>query len=179
MNAYLWVGVGATVLLLLSIAVDGFDALDSIDALDFLDFDGWFSVSVVMAFVAAFGFVAGATVDPFGTGPAVGMGLVAGAAFGAGTAWLTRAAIGMPTGHTDTQADLLGSMGRVVTPIAPDQMGEVLLKRPHGPLKITARSALELPLGTEVVVVDVTSSTLVEVTAPGWDSRNLLPKETR
>jgi hypothetical protein len=69
----------------------------------------------------------------------------------------------MPTDRTDTEADLLGSLGRIVTPPAAGRYGEVLLARPAGPVKVACIAAEALPAGTEVVVVDVSSSTLVTV----------------
>jgi hypothetical protein len=71
----------------------------------------------------------------------------------------------MRTDVTDTEASLLGSLGRIVTPPAPGRYGEALLDRPAGPVKVACTAAGPLPAGTEVVVVDVVSSTLVAVEA--------------
>jgi hypothetical protein len=71
--------------------------------------------------------------------------------------------MGMVTGVVDTEAALLGSLGRIVTAPAPDRYGEVLLHRPTGPVKVACTASEPLPVGSEVLVVDVVSSTLVVV----------------
>ena len=58
---------------------------------------------------------------------------------------------------------MLGSLGRIVTPPTRTRYGEVLLSRPAGPVKVACTAPRLLAAGTEVVVVDVTSSTLVVV----------------
>jgi hypothetical protein len=69
----------------------------------------------------------------------------------------------MPTGVTDAEADLLASFGRIVTPPSPGRYGEVILTRPAGPLKVACTADVPIASGTEVIVVDVRSSTLVAV----------------
>jgi hypothetical protein len=160
MNGFLWVGVVCTVILAIAVLVDGLDG--SLDALDLGP--SWLSLPVLAAFLAAFGFGAGALVDTLGPA-AVVPGLAAGAGVAALVVRLTRAAEGMRTDPTDTAADLLGSIGRIVTPPAAGRYGEVLLRRPAGPVKVACIAEAALPSGTEVVVVDVTSSTLVTVEA--------------
>ncbi len=158
MNGFLWLGVASTAVLLAAIVFDGLD-----DVLDALDLGApWLSLPVVAAFVAAFGFGAGATVGPLGPAALV-VGVVAGAAFGFGAVRLSHAALHMPTDPTETEADLLASFGRIVTPPAPGRLGEVLLHRPAGPVKVACSADVTIPTGTEVVVVDVRSSTLVAV----------------
>ena len=154
MNAYLWIGIVATGLLLITAVIDGLDH-------DGLPGPDWLSLAVLGAFVGGFGFVAGAAYPAMGH-LAILPGLAGGAAFGYLGARLTRAAKGMNTGAADSDAGLLGSMGRVVTPVD-ESGGEVLLQRPHGPMKVSARAHTELPNGTQVVVIDVRSSTLVVV----------------
>lgn len=159
MNAFLWLGVASTAVLLAAILFDGLD-----DALDALDLGTpWLSLPVVAAFLAAFGFVAGAMVDPLGLAAALTAGVVAGVLFGFGAVRLSTAAMNMPTGVTDAEADLLASFGRIVTPPAPGRYGEVILTRPAGPLKVACTSDVPISVGTEVIVVDVRSSTLVAV----------------
>ena len=160
MNGFLWLGAISTVLLVAAVVFDGLD--DAFDALDLGP--GWISVPVVAAFVGAFGFVAGATVDAIGPA-ALLAGTAAGALFGFGALRLSQAAMHMPTDPTDAASDLLASFGRIVTPPTLDRYGEVLLDRPAGPVKVACLSDEALPAGTPVVVVDVTSSTLVTVTA--------------
>lgn len=158
MNAFLWLGVVCVGLLAVAVVVDGLDA--SIDLADLGP--GWLSLPVVAAFLAAFGFGTGALLGPLGA-LAVVPGVAAGVAFGALAARLTAAAVHMPTGVTDTEAALLGSLGRVVTAPVPSRYGEVLLQRPTGPVKVACTAAAAIAVGTEVVVVDVVSSTLVVV----------------
>jgi hypothetical protein len=154
----LWLGVGCVVLLVVAVVFDGLD--ESFDALDLGP--GWFSLPVLAAFLAAFGFVAGALLGALGAAAAV-PGVAAGLGFGWFAARLGAAANRMPTGRTDAAADLLGSLGRVVTPPAPGRYGEVLLDRPTGPVKVACVAEGAIAAGTEIVVVDVTSSTLVTV----------------
>lgn len=158
MNAFLWLGVVCVVLLAVSVVLDGLDA--SIDLSDLGA--GWLSLPVIAAFLAAFGFGTGALLGPLGAAALV-PGVAAGVAFGALAARLTAAAVRMPTGITDTEAALLGSLGRVVTAPVPSRYGEVLLRRPTGPVKVACTAATAIPVGTEVLVVDVVSSTLVVV----------------
>lgn len=161
-NGFLWLGVASTLLLLVAVVFD-------LDVLDSLEIGGdHLTLPVVAAFTAAFGFGAGAFAEGIGV-LAIGPGLVAGAGF----AWLahrlTRAAVDMPTGVTERNQSLIGSIGRIVTPNAPDRTGEVLLSRPTGPLKVAFRADTALELGTQVVVVEVDSATLVSVTPLGLD----------
>jgi len=158
MNAFLWVGIACTALLVVAVAFDGFD--DAFDALDVGP--GWLELPVLAAFLAAFGFGTGAFYDAIGA-PAVLVGLVAGTAFGALALRLTAAAVHMGTGATDTEVAMLGSLGRVVTSPSAIRYGEVLLDRPTGPLKVGCTADDPLAVGTPVVVVDVRSSTLVHV----------------
>ena len=160
MNSLLWLGVISTVVLIAAVVLDG--VVDAIDALEIGP--GWLSLPVIAAFFGAFGFVAGATVDQLGPA-AYGIGAVAGVAFGYGAVRLSSALMHMPTDSTDSDADLLASFGRIVTPTAPGRYGEVLLDRPAGPVKVACIADEVLAAGTEIVVVDVTSSTLVTVAA--------------
>ena len=160
MNGFLWLGVACTALLVIAILIDGADEI-----FDALDLGGsWLSLPVLATFLAAFGFATGAFVDRLGP-PAAGVGLVVGLGFGYGAFRLSKAVMHMPTDPTETADDLLASFGHVITPTSPGRFGEVLLRRPGGPLKVSCSSAQTLPAGTEVIVIDVTSSTLVTVEA--------------
>lgn len=164
MNGFLWLGVACTLLLVVAVLVDGLDVLDALDI-----GPGWFSLTTVLAFVAAFGYGTGAFADSLGTA-AVVPGALAGLAFGLGALRLSRAVMHMPTDATETEAGLLGSLGRIVTAPADGRYGEVLLSRPTGPVKVACTAAAPIGTGTEVAVVDVTSSTLVEVAPLGLDT---------
>jgi hypothetical protein len=157
-NGFLWLGVICTAILMVSVVFDSFDAFD--DAFDLGP--PWLSMSVVLAFLAAFGFGTGAFVGTLGAA-AVLPGAAAGVGFGWLAARLTAAAMHMPTGATDTEEAMLGSLGRIVTSPSPGRYGEALLHRPAGPVKVACTADDALAAGTEVVVVDVTSSTLVHV----------------
>ncbi|HEX6417680.1 MAG TPA: hypothetical protein VFZ77_04260 [Acidimicrobiales bacterium] len=158
MNGYLWLGLACTVLLVAAIVLDGL--IEAVDALD-LGPD-WLSLPVLAAVVGAFGFGTGAFWDSLGA-VAFAPGVAAGAGFGWAAVRFGGAVMNMPTDATETQADLLGSLGRVVTPPGDDRYGEVLLARPTGPVKVACTARAPLPAGTEVVVVDVASPTLVAV----------------
>ena len=158
MNGFLWLGVACTLLLVAAIVFDGLD--DAFDALDIGP--GWLSLPAVAGFLGAFGFGTGAFWDALGP-LALVPGVAAGLALGWGAVWLSRAAMHMPTDATETQAGLLGSLGRVITTPATGRYGEVLLTRPTGPVKMACTASTPLPVGTEVVVVDVPSPTLVAV----------------
>jgi len=166
-NTFLWIGVGSTLVLLVSIVVDSVDGM--IDALDLGS--GWLSLPAIAAFVAAFGFGAGALVEPLGA-VAVVPGIAVGLAFGWLAVRLTSAATGLRTDPTDSEPAMLGSLGTVLTPPTPDRYGEVLLSRPAGPVKVACTAGHPLAPGTEIVVVDVTSSTLVTVEALQLDIRH-------
>lgn len=170
MNGFLWLGAISTVLLVVAIVLDGFD--DAFDALDLGP--GWLSLPVLAAFLGAFGFVTGATIGALGP-LALLIGVAAGVGFGYGAIRLSDAFIDMPTDPTDAAADLLASFGHIVTPPAVGRYGEVLLNRPAGPVKVACLSDEPLPAGAEVIVVDVTSSTLVTVTAFDHNGTGALP----
>lgn len=165
MNGFLWVGLISTGVLLVSLVFDGlghaFDSIDAFDSLEILDGD-WLSLPVIAAFLGAFGFVTGALVDPLGS-VALLAGLAAGVAFGFAAIKLARGFRDMPTDPTETEADLLASLGRIVIAPAPGRYGEVLLTRPTGPVKVACTAEEAITAGTAVVVVDVRSSTLVAV----------------
>jgi hypothetical protein len=160
MNGLLWLGVISTVVLVAAVALDG--VVDAIDAFEIGP--GWLSLPVIAAFFGAFGFVAGATIDSLGPAALV-IGAASGAVFGYGAVRLSSALMNMPTDATDSDSDLLASFGRIVTPTAPGRYGEALLDRPSGPVKVACIADEALPAGAEIVVVDVSSSTLVTVAA--------------
>ncbi|MEO6988403.1 MAG: NfeD family protein [Aquihabitans sp.] len=159
MNGLLWLGIISTTFLLVSLVFDG--AGDAFDLFDALEGD-WLSLPAIAAFFGAFGFVAGALIDSLGP-VALVAGVVAGILFAFGAIRLSRGFRDMPTDRTETEADLLASLGRIVVAPAPGRYGEVLLTRPTGPVKVACIADDELPAGTPVVVVDVRSSTLVAV----------------
>jgi membrane protein implicated in regulation of membrane protease activity len=162
MNAFLWLGVASTLVLIASLVIDGTDGI--FDMLDGMEIGGdWLSLPVLAAFFGAFGFGAGAFYGSTGLLVALAVGVVIGGAFAFATTRLVRYVEGGPEHAPESEASLLGAMGRIVTVTGPTTYGEVLLARANGPTKLACRANEVLPLGTEVVVVDVTSSTLVTV----------------
>jgi hypothetical protein len=159
-NAFLWMGLVCTAILIASIVLDGLD--DAFDAVDLGP--PWLSVSAVLAFLGAFGFGTGAFVGDIGAAAAI-PGLAAGVGFAWLAVKLTAAAIHLPTGSVDTEEAMLGSLGRIVTEVTPARLGEALLHRPAGPRKVACSADAALAAGTEIVVVDVRSPTLVHVQA--------------
>jgi membrane protein implicated in regulation of membrane protease activity len=81
---------------------------------------------------------------------------------------LSRWARDIHTDATPTRADLVGSLGVVVTPIPHRGYGEVRVRVAGLPVKLNARADRPLPLGTEVFVIEAPSDTsvVVEPTVP-------------
>lgn len=182
MTVFLVLGTVGVVLLLASLLLgDLFEGLVGwLDGID-LDVDGgWFSLPVLAAFLSAFGF-GGALASSAADGN-VAVGLVGGAAAGlllGYLAWrLTRALMGMATDATPTASDLVGKPGKVVTPLAGNRLGEVLVRSGGQPVKVSARSRADLATGEAVVVVEVVSPTsvVVESATEFWSTSNELPE---
>lgn len=160
MEVLFWICVVAgVVLLVVGIVADGF-----LDALPVGD-DGTI-VPAAGAFAAAFGIVGLVAGSLSGGNAAVAVlaGLVGGLALAVLAARLVRGAMRLRTDATPASSDLLGRFGRVVTPIDGDAAGEVLVQLSGQRLKLFARSGGRVPVGTDVVVVEVLSpsSVLVE-----------------
>ncbi len=133
------------------------------------DVDGPFSVPAVAGFVGAFGFTGSIAgyLAPGGTTTRVIVACAAGMVAALPTGWLamrlSRLAMHMRTDATPTRADLVGTLGVVVTPIPVDGYGEVRVRLGGQPVKLYARSERPLPLGTRVFVIEAPSSTSVLV----------------
>ncbi|MFY1635372.1 NfeD family protein [Solwaraspora sp. WMMB335] len=130
--------------------------------------DGPVSVEVVAGFAGAFGFAAAIASELLGGGPVPTVGALAvGALAAVPVAWLTlrlsRAARDMPTDATPTSDDLVGLLGVVITPIRPGGYGEIRTHVGGQPVKLSARAERDVPLGTQVFVVEVLSATSVIV----------------
>ncbi|MET9256950.1 hypothetical protein ACGFZL_03900 [Streptomyces sp. NPDC048182] len=164
---FLGLGITGVVLLALSLVFGGLlDALHG--AFDgVLDgvLEGWLSLPVVAGFTAMTGFTGAIALGTGWTGP-VGAAATGGLA-GLAAAWLTyrfsRALMRDQTAVTPTAELLLGTSGRVVTPIPADGYGEVLLRLAGQPLKCAARSERPVPRGAEVWVEAVPTGTSVVV----------------
>jgi len=161
MNMFLWLGVASTGLLIVSLVIDGTDGM--FDLLDGMEIGGdWLSLPVLASFFGAFGFGAGAFYSSIGL-VAIVPGLLLGLVFAVLAARFVNLVDGGPHDAPENEASLQGAIGRIVTVTGPASFGEVLLQRPNGPTKVACRASEVIPLGTEVVVVDVSSSTLVTV----------------
>lgn len=171
MTLFLLLGILGTAMLVLGLI--GGEVLDGVfDAVGVDAAGGLFSTEVIGGFLAAFGFGAWLLADGVGVtvGIAVAGGGVAGVVTGGAALWLSRTLINMPTDPTPTSEDLRGALGKAVTPIPAGGLGEVRVSRHGHPLKLAARAPGPLPVGTEVVVVDVLSATSVLVAEAGIDT---------
>lgn len=125
----------------------------------------WVSGPAIGAFLAAFGLFGWVSEAAFDAPCPVAATI--GVAGGAGLGWfavrLSKALLHSPTDATPTIGDLVGQTARVITPVRAGGIGEVLVQLGGQPVKITATSDEDLPLGTESVVIDVTSPTKVVV----------------
>jgi hypothetical protein len=159
-TAFVVCAVAGFAVALIGIAFDG--VLDAFDVLDALP--DWFSLPVLGAAVGAFGVaglaVEGATDD---LGTALVVATLTGLVFAAGAAWLTLALLRLPTDATPTSESVVGSSGRVVTPVSPGARGEVLLVVAGHMRKFTAESTEPLAVGEQVVAVESISDTAVRV----------------
>jgi membrane protein implicated in regulation of membrane protease activity len=159
-GTWLFLGIGAVGLIIATLAVVGGDLFDLPD--------GFVNTEVVAGLVGGFGFGAAAANELVGAAglPVV---LVLGAAIGGVIALLAWLFVGrlrnMPTDATPTQDDFAGRTGVVVTPVPAEGYGEVLVRVGGQPVKLSARAATPLPLGTKIVVLDALSGTSVIVKA--------------
>src|SRR5262245_56621533 len=118
------------------------------------DADGPFSLPAVAGFIGAFGFVGAIAgyLAPGGTGFRAVVVAVDGVIAAVPTAWLairlSRAAMNMRTDASPTTADLVGTLGVVVTPIPASGYGEVRVLLAGQPVKLNAKADSPLPLGT-------------------------------
>nr|WP_106128552.1 hypothetical protein [Pseudosporangium ferrugineum] len=130
---------------------------------------GGASAETVAAFAGAFGFAAAIAGELLGVrtagevAAAGGVGLAAAVPVAVLAVRLSRWARDMPTDATPGRADLVGAIGVVVTPIAERGYGEVRVRVAGQPVKLHARAARALPLGTEVFVIEATSHASVVV----------------
>jgi len=152
------VGVVGALLLVVFLLFD--DVLDGI-----LPDSEWISGPIIGAFLAAFGLFGWVAEAGFDAPPAVAAAI--GVAGGVGLGWfaykVTRALMNSPTDATPTTASLVGQHARVVTPVRAGGTGEVLVRLGGQPVKLSATADVDLPRGTESVVVAVESATRVRV----------------
>ena len=159
MTAFLLIGAAGIALLLVSLIVG--DILDGL-----LDFGGdLFSGAALAGFLGAFGFAGALVYDQSeNMGWAVGVGIAAGLAVGAGAGW---ASFQLKRGGDESNvrtSDLAGQNATVISAIPDQGYGEVSIVASGHITKLNARSAAALPAGTPVRVTAVLSapSVLVE-----------------
>lgn len=163
MTALLIVGAAGVGLLLISLVLgnllDGlFDGADAAGT-------SVLSTEVIGAFLGAFGF-GGALLEATGgvsTPLAIGGGLIAGVVVAAIALMLVRTFVRMPTDETPRSSDLAGKLGRVITRIPDDGLGEITVLHAGHRIKLNARAQDPIPSGTDVVIIDVLSPTSVLV----------------
>lgn len=165
MTTFLIIGavgiVLVTLTLLLGDVVGGALGLDSLD-------NDLFSVSVLAAFIGAFGFggaLSLALVPNTLLAVVVGGGIGSTAAWGA--LWLTRRLRAGEEAATFRSDSMIGHTARVITAIPSDGYGEIHVAVGGQVRKVSARSNHPVAAGTEVWVSAVVSPTAVEVTPTG------------
>jgi membrane-bound ClpP family serine protease len=159
--AFVVLGALGVAVLLLSLVADAGE-------LDLPGTDVGVPAEAVGGFLAAVGAI-GWLLTAGGAGPAVTVpaALGGGAAVALGTVALVRFLVRSPTDPTPVRQDFVGAIGRVVTPIRPGGVGEVLVRRHGQPWKVAAEvvgEEGELEAGAEVVVVAAPSDTRLVVT---------------
>lgn len=156
-------GVGLAVVLAALLLGDLLDGV--FEAIDLDAGSGILSAPVLGSFLGAFGF--GAALIMYATGVGAGLGalggLVSGLAVGGAALMLTRSLINMPTDPSMDSADLVGTLGTVITRIPVDGFGEVTIRHLGQVQKLAARSAEPVAAGTTVMVTAVLSSSAVFV----------------
>ncbi|HEU5109867.1 MAG TPA: hypothetical protein VFT95_15095 [Micromonosporaceae bacterium] len=137
------------------------------------DIDGPVSTEAIAAFVGAFGFAGAVASELIGSGAgsaaaAAAVGLFAALPAAYLTARLSRWARRMATDPTPTRADLVGTIGVVVTPIPATGYGEVRVRLGGQPVKLNARAAEAIPIGAQIFVIEAPTDTsvVVETTPP-------------
>lgn len=125
----------------------------------------WISGPALGAFMSAFGLFGWVAQEGFDApdAAAVAVGAAGGVALGWFAVRFSRALVDSPTDETPNTATLVGREGRVVTAITAGHAGEVLLRLGGQPIKMYATADDTVTVGTDVVVIAVTSDTRVRV----------------
>ncbi|MEV0719458.1 NfeD family protein [Asanoa sp. NPDC050611] len=157
--------IGGAGALVLALSLVGAELLH----LAHLDLPDFFSVEAVAGFVGALGFAGAITSELLGARTpgaitvAAGVGVLAALPTAYLAVRLSRAARDMRTDATPTRADLVGTLGVVVTPITATGYGEVRVRLGGHPIKVYAKADRPLPAGAEIFVVEAPSETSVVV----------------
>lgn len=160
MTTFLVIGAVGIVLLLFSLIVGEhlhgiFDALGGGD---------WFTGSSMAAFLGALGFGGAIVMQLTGsTLLAVVGGVLLGVAFGALVAYGMLTLRRNDTGGAVTTNDLMDAPGVVLSDIPALGFGEIRVTRQGQMMKLNAKSAIPISIGTQVTVIDVLSATAVVV----------------
>ena len=164
MTVLLIIGAVGAGLLLLSLLLGDF--LDGVFEGFDIEGGGLLSTEVIGAFLGAFGF--GGALLRSATSVTLPLailgGVVAGIIGGGLALMIVRTFLRMPTDETPRSSDLTGKLGRVVTRIPADGLGEITVVYAGHRIKLNARSHEPIPPGADVVIVDVLSPTSVLVT---------------
>lgn len=158
MIVYLALGTVGFILLVSSWLIG--DLIDAaVPDVDFL------SGPVVGGALAGFGLCGWAALSAFEL--SVGWSIVVSGAGFVVVAYFTRRAMALlvdqPTDATPTTAGLIGTSGRVVTPVGAGSLGEVVVSLGGAPTKFTARGVDDAPIGSRVEVVGIESNTCLVV----------------
>jgi membrane-bound ClpP family serine protease len=159
--------VGAVGLTLVVVSLLFGDLLDGMFEFQHFEVaDGLLSTPVIGAFLAAFGATGALLLRVPKLSLLAALAGAAGAGFvlGGTTLVLVRSLMNMPTDATPRTSDLVGSIGRVVTRIPAEGLGEITVASGGQRLKLNARSDTPVASGANVIVVDVVSPTSVIVT---------------
>ncbi len=163
MTAFLVIGGVGLLVVILSLVFD--------DLLEGFDLGGdLFSTPVIGTFLAALGFGGALAMSAgLGVGLATAVGLGAGVALGAAALGITRGLMRMATDEPVRLSDVVGKAATVVSAIPSTGFGEVSLVHAGQRMKLNARSGsnTSVPVGGQVVVVAVNSSSSVVVEAEG------------
>jgi membrane protein implicated in regulation of membrane protease activity len=129
----------------------------------------FFSLEAMAGFLGALGFAGAIASELLGarTPGTVAVSAAVGVLAALPTAYfairLSRAARNMHTDATPTRADLVGTLGVVVTPIYTTGYGEVRVRLGGQPIKLYAKADRPLPAGAEIFVIEASSETSVVV----------------
>jgi membrane-bound ClpP family serine protease len=157
--------IGGLGILVLAVSLLGAELLD----LGHIELPEVFTLEVVAGFLGALGFVGAIASElldartPGSVAAAAGVGALAALPAGYLALRLSRAARNMQTDATPTRADLVGTLGVVVTPIPTAGYGEVRVRLGGQPVKLYARADHPIPIGAEIFVVEAASETSVVV----------------
>ena len=160
--------IGASGVLVLALSLLGAEFLH-LGHIGHPDLPDLFSLEAIAGFLGALGFggaIASEVLDAR-TGDVVAVATAVGVLAALPTAYLairlSRSARNMRTDATPTRADLVGTLGVVVTPIPRTGYGEVRVRLGGQPIKLYAKADRPIPTGTEIFVIEASSETSVVV----------------